>query len=154
MKKLTFIFLLLLTLPIFLYAGIDKNPIELDNLEQEKRYQQLIKELRCVVCQNQAIGDSNAELAQDIRDLVRNNIRNGQSDQQITDFLVERYGDFVLYNTPIKPKTYVLWWGPLGLVLIAFIMLIYFIRRHTKTTATPPTLTDEERQKLKQVLGK
>jgi cytochrome c-type biogenesis protein CcmH len=151
MNKITFI-LILLTLSFNLYA-VDSNPTEFDNPDQEKRYQELIEELRCVVCQNQAVADSNAELAQDIRELVRNQIREGQTDQQITDFMVERYGDFILYNPPLKPKTYVLWLGPLVLVLIAFIVLVYFIRRHAQTTATPPTLTDEERNKITQVLS-
>jgi len=83
---------------------VDKNPIEFANVEQEERFSNLINELRCVVCQNQSVADSNAELAQDVRDLVRNKILEGQTDLQITDFLVDRYGDFVLYNPPLKPK--------------------------------------------------
>jgi len=150
-KTITFL-LILFILPFQLYA-IDRNPIEFADAEQEKRYQALIEEYRCVVCQNQSVADSNAELAQDVRNLVRNKILAGQTDQQITEFLVERYGDFVLYNPPLEPKTYPLWWGPLVLVLLAFIVLIYSIRRHIKTTTTPPTLSDEERNKVKQVLG-
>lgn len=153
MKKRTSFFFILFILPFHLYA-VDKNPIEFTDSEQEQRYHALTQILRCVVCQNQALADSNAELAQDLRDLVRNKIIEGQTDQQITDFLVERYGDFVLYNPPLQPKTYVLWWGPLVLVLVAFIVLLYFIRRHAKTTATPPTLTEEERDKIKQALDK
>jgi len=150
MKKITF-FLILLTLNTY---AVDKNPIEFDNPEQEKRYQELIEELRCVVCQNQSVADSNAELAQDVRDLVRNQIREGQTDQQITNFMVDRYGDFVLYNPPFKAKTYVLWLGPLVLLLVGFFVLFYFIRRHAQTTATLVNLTDEERNKIKQVLEK
>jgi len=152
MKKITF-FLILLTLTFNIYA-VDKNPIEFDNPEQEKRYQELIEELRCVVCQNQSVADSNAELAQDVRDLVRNQIREGQTDQQITNFMVDRYGDFVLYNPPLKAKTYVLWLGPLVLLLVGFIVLFYFIRRHAQTTATLVNLTDQERNKIKQALEK
>ncbi len=146
MKKIIF---LLLIIPIQLYA-VDKNPTEFADVEQEKRFLNLIDELRCVVCQNQSVADSNAELAQDVRDLVRNKILEGQTDQQITDFLVERYGDFVLYNPPLKPKTYVLWLGPLVLVLLAFIVFIYFIRSHAHST--PSTLTEKERNIIKQVL--
>ncbi len=152
MNKRTLLFILL-TLPFSLYA-VDKNPIGFDTPEQEQQYADLIEELRCVVCQNQSVGDSNAELAQDVRDLVRTKISNGESTEQITDFMVERYGDFVLYNPPLKAKTYVLWLGPLVLVLIAFLMLVYFIRRHAQTTVTPQKLSEEERQQLKQVLGK
>ncbi len=150
MKKITLIFLLLAH-PLY---AVDSNPTDFDNPAEEQRFSALIEELRCVVCQNQSVADSNAELAQDIRDLVREKIREGQTDEEITDFMVERYGDFVLYNPPLRPKTYVLWWGPLVLVLIAFLVLVYFIRRHAQTTATPPTLTDEERKKIKQALEK
>ncbi len=146
MKKIIF---LLLIIPIQLYA-VDKNPIEFANVEQEERFSNLINELRCVVCQNQSVADSNAELAQDVRDLVRNKILEGKTDLQITDFLVDRYGDFVLYNPPLKPKTYVLWLGPLVLVLLAFIVFIYIIRSHAKST--PSTLTEKERNIIKQVL--
>ncbi len=151
MQKLI-LFLYFILLPLHLYA-VDKNPTEFANAAQEQLFQELIEELRCVVCKNQAVADSNAELAQDIRDIVRNKILENQTDQQIKDFLVERYGDFVLYNPPLKPKTYVLWWGPLLLVLGAFMVLVYFIRRHAKNTVASPTLTEEERNKIKQVLG-
>ncbi|MEK8016900.1 MAG: cytochrome c-type biogenesis protein [Candidatus Parabeggiatoa sp.] len=144
--------LILLILPFKLYA-VDKNMIEFDTSQQETRFSELTKELRCVVCKNQSVADSNAELAQDVRNLVRNKILEGQTDQQITHFLVERYGDFVLYNPPLQPKTYVLWVGPLVLLLIALIVLIYFIRRHAVTTAAPSSLTEEERNKIKHVLG-
>ncbi len=143
---------ILLSLPFSLYA-VDKNPIAFETPEQEQQYSDLIEELRCVVCQNQSVGDSNAELAQDVRNLVREKIQAGETTEQITDFMVERYGDFVLYNPPLKTKTVVLWIGPIVLVLIAFLMLVYFIRRHANTTVTSPDLTDDERQKLTQALG-
>jgi len=150
MNKLNLFFLLLiLNIPIY---AIDKNPINLDNAEQEARYQKLTNELRCVVCQNQSVADSNAELAQDVRNLVRNKISEGQTNQQINDFLVERYGDFVLYNPPLTEKTYILWLGPFVLMLFAFIILMYFIRRQAKAKSV--TLTDAERDKLNQALGK
>lgn len=149
MKKLT---LLLLLLPLTVFA-IDKHPVEFTNATQATRYQKLIDEFRCVVCQNQSVADSNADLAQDVRDLVRNMVLQGKTDQQISDFLVERYGDFVLYNPPVKPITYLLWAGPLALLLIAVGFLIYLIRRHTIQTAQPPTLTEEEQQKIQQLLN-
>jgi cytochrome c-type biogenesis protein CcmH len=152
MKNILFI-LLLVILPGYLYA-VDKNPITFANPEQESRYQNLTAELRCVVCQNQSVADSNAELAQDIRDLVRNKIIAGQSDEQITDFLVERYGDFVLYNPPVKAKTYLLWLGPVILLLVGLTGLGYFVRRHVQTTAISSSLTATEQQKIKQLLGK
>ena len=150
MNKLHLFFLLLIfNIPIY---AIDKNPINLDNAEQEARYQKLTNELRCVVCQNQSVADSNAELAQDVRNLVRTQISEGQTNEQINTFLVERYGEFVLYNPPLTEKTYVLWLGPFVLMLLAFIILMYFIRRQTKAKSV--TLTDAERDKLNQALGK
>lgn len=133
--------------------AVDKPSAEFANAVQEAHYQQLTAELRCVVCQNQSIADSNAELAQDMRDLIRKMILEGKTDEQITGFLVERYGDFVLYNPPVKPTTYVLWIGPLVLLLLGIAVLVYFVRRHANVTATPPSLTEEERSKLKQVVG-
>jgi cytochrome c-type biogenesis protein CcmH len=150
MNKLHLFFLLLIfNIPIY---AIDKNPINLDNAEQEARYQKLTNELRCVVCQNQSVADSNAELAQDVRNLVRTQISEGQTNEQINTFLVERYGDFVLYNPPLTEKTYILWLGPFVLMLFAFIILMYFIRRQTKAKSV--ALTDAEREKLNQALGK
>lgn len=153
MNKLHLFFLLFLvyTLNIPIYA-IDKNPINFDNAEQEARYQKLTNELRCVVCQNQNVADSNAELAQDVRNLVRTKINQGQTDEQITAFLVERYGEFVLYNPRLTEKTYILWLGPFILMLLAFIILMFVIRRQTKLKSV--ALTDAERQKLNQALGK
>ncbi len=142
----------LLILPFYVHA-VDSNPYEFSNSEQEQRYQQLINELRCVVCLNQSVADSNAELAQDVRDLVRNKINEGQNDKQITAFMVERYGEFVLYDPPFNNKTYLLWIGPLFLILVAIISLLYFIRKHVRTTITKPDLTKEEQDKLKQALG-
>jgi cytochrome c-type biogenesis protein CcmH len=150
--KIKLFVLILFILPFQLYA-VDKNPTEFDTLDQETRFSELTKEFRCVVCQNQSVADSNAELAQDVRNLVRQKILEGQTDQEISDFLIERYGDFVLYNPPLEPKTYVLWLGPLVLVLIALMVLVYFIRRHAKTTTDTPSLTEEERNKIKHVLG-
>ncbi|WP_069469998.1 cytochrome c-type biogenesis protein [Candidatus Marithrix sp. Canyon 246] len=150
MNKLNLFFLLLIfNIPIY---AIDKNPINLDNAEQEARYQKLTNELRCVVCQNQSVADSNAELAQDVRNLVRNQISEGQTNEQISAFLVQRYGDFVLYNPPLTEKTYILWLGPFILMLFAFIILMFFIRRQTKAKSV--ALTDAERDKLNQALGK
>lgn len=149
MKKLI---LLLLLLPLTVLA-IDKHPVEFTHSTQATRYQKLIDEFRCVVCQNQSVADSNADLAQDVRDLVRNMVLQGKTDQEISAFLVERYGDFVLYNPPIKPSTYLLWAGPLVLLLIAVGFLIYLIRRHATQTAQPPTLTEAEQQKIQQLLN-
>ena len=86
--------------------------------EQTQRYQALIAELRCLVCQNQNIADSNAPLAQDLRAQVQEKILAGQSDTEIKRYLVERYGDFVLYRPPVKRSTWLLWGGPFLLLLL------------------------------------
>lgn len=123
------------------------------NATVEERFQKLTAELRCVVCQNQSIADSHAELAQDMRNLIHKMMAEGKTDAEISHFLVERYGDFVLYNPPVKPTTYILWMGPLVLLLIGAGGLGYWVRRHAQTTATPPPLTGEERQKINQLLS-
>jgi len=148
MKKLA---ILLLLLPITVFA-IDKHPVEFSNTTQESRYQKLIDEFRCVVCQNQSVSDSNADLAQDVRDIVRKMVLQGKTDNEISAFLVERYGDFVLYNPPMKPATYLLWLGPITLLFISLLALIYMIRRHATQTAQPIELTEEETQKIQQLL--
>jgi cytochrome c-type biogenesis protein CcmH len=97
----------------------------------EKRLQKLSEELRCLVCQNQTIADSNAELAQDLRREVRSMIKEGKSDKEIVDFMVTRYGDFVLYRPPVKGITLLLWGGPVGLMLLGLFILQRYLRRRT-----------------------
>lgn len=111
----------------------------------EKRLQKLSEELRCLVCQNQTIADSNAELAQDLRREVRAMIKEGKSDKEIVDFMVVRYGDFVLYRPPVKGITLLLWGGPVGLMLLGLFVLQRYLRRRTQriNTETQPLSADE-----------
>ena len=95
----------------------------------EKRLQKLSEELRCLVCQNQTIADSNAELAQDLRREVRTMIKDGKTDKEIVDFMVVRYGDFVLYRPPVKGITLLLWGGPVALMLLGLFILQRYLRR-------------------------
>jgi len=95
----------------------------------EKRLQGLSEELRCLVCQNQTIADSNAELAQDLRREIRGMIKEGKSDKEIIDFMVVRYGDFVLYRPPVKGITLLLWGGPVALMIFGVLALIRYLRR-------------------------
>jgi cytochrome c-type biogenesis protein CcmH len=90
-----------------------------DDPEKQTRYERLVKELRCLVCQNQSLADSDADLAQDLRDEVYRIIQSGKSDEEAVDFLVTRYGDFVLYRPPVKPLTMLLWAGPALLFAVA-----------------------------------
>jgi len=144
--------LLLCLLPTLSYA-IDQNPTEFDTPEQQERFWKLANELRCVVCQNQSVADSNAAIAQDVRDVVRDMILKGKTDDEIYEFLVERYSDYVLYNPPLKPKTYFLWLAPAILLFLALLGLLFAIRHHAKTTVKPESLTEEEQQKIQNALN-
>jgi len=111
----------------------------------EKRLQGLSEELRCLVCQNQTIADSNAELAQDLRREIRGMIKDGKSDKEIVDFMVTRYGDFVLYRPPLKGITLLLWGGPVGLMLVGLFVLQRYLRRRTiRINAEDHPLSAEE----------
>jgi cytochrome c-type biogenesis protein CcmH len=110
----------------------------------------LSEKLRCLVCQNQSIADSNAELAVDLRTQIREQIAAGRSDDQIVEYMVTRYGDFVLYEPPFKPTTILLWVGPLLLLVGGFFILIRNLRRRP---ATEPTLTAEEQERAARLLS-
>lgn len=118
--------------------------------QQEQCYKKLIDELRCLVCQNQSLADSNAKLAQDLRNQVYKMIRAGQSDKKIKDFMVTRYGDFVLYRPPFKTTTFLLWVGPFIILITGFLGLVRFIRQHKKVLVAE--ISGDEKKKLKQLL--
>jgi cytochrome c-type biogenesis protein CcmH len=103
-------------------------PFEFEQADQQQRYQKLIEEIRCLVCQNQSLADSNAGLAQDLRQEVYEMISTGMDDREITDFLVKRYGDFVLFRPPVKGTTWLLWFAPFIFLITALIAVIYFVR--------------------------
>ena len=115
-----------------------------DDPVAEKRLQKLSEELRCLVCQNQTIADSNAELAQDLRREIRGMIGDGKSDKEIIDFMVVRYGDFVLYRPPVKGITLLLWGGPLALMLLGIVALIRHLRRRATRVADDRPLSADE----------
>ena len=98
----------------------------------ENRLMTLAEELRCLVCQNQTLADSNAPLAEDLRNQMRERMRQGQSNKEVVDFLVERYGDFVLYRPPLKGTTILLWFGPLLLLAAGFAVLLRRLQRRRK----------------------
>jgi len=131
MKK--FILLLLLLWSTCVMAGVEVHKFE--NPEQEEQYKRLVTELRCLVCQNQNLADSNAELAQDLRQEVYEMIQNGATDEEIISFMVARYGDFVLYRPPFKTTTAFLWIGPFIILAAGFVILLIFIRKRRQTVA-------------------
>ena len=139
--------LLLALLPSMAWATDAADIAGLD-AAQEARYRSLTSELRCLVCQNQNIADSNAPLAADLRNQVKRQILAGETDAQITHYLTQRYGDFVLYKPPFKAITLLLWLGPALLVLLALITAVGFARRSRASKAAP--VVDEE--KLRKLL--
>jgi cytochrome c-type biogenesis protein CcmH len=147
---------LLMALAIILVAApaFAVNPDEvLPDPALEARARTISAELRCMVCQNQSIDDSNADLARDLRILVRKRIVAGDSDRQVVDYLVSRYGEFVLLKPRLSDKTLLLWGAPVALLLLGGISLLVFAkRRRGKPTGTP--LTMEEQARLNEILGR
>lgn len=120
-----------------------------DNAEQERVYSTLIAELRCLVCQNQTIADSNADLAKDLRSQVYKMLQQGKSRQEIVDFMTQRYGDFVLYNPPMKAKTSLLWLAPVLFLLIGLLVAWSFTR---KRRLAEHSLDSKESEKIRRLL--
>jgi cytochrome c-type biogenesis protein CcmH len=119
------LFLLLLTLLISVCSA-QSVP---GNSDLDLRMMRIAGELRCLVCQNQTLADSNAELAIDLRKQLREKLASGMSDQEVIDFMVQRYGDFVLYKPRLQPSTWLLWFGPFLILIGGLIFLVFRIRR-------------------------
>ena len=141
--------LLLLVAPVLLAK--EAAPLAADP-EMEKRVNDITGELRCLVCQNQTIADSHAELAIDLKNQVRDMVKNGQTQEQIVDYMVQRYGDFVLYRPPVKNTTILLWTGPFLLLAIGLIVLVINLRKRATLVPDDAPLTSEESEKLKTLL--
>src|SRR3954463_9056926 len=127
MRGLQLLSLFALLCATFHVLGQGAQPMPQDPVAN-KRAVQLAEELRCLVCQNQTIADSNAELAVDLRRQIREQIAQGKQDGQIIDFMVERYGDFVLYRPPVKATTLLLWFGPPLLLLSGLVFLFFYLK--------------------------
>jgi cytochrome c-type biogenesis protein CcmH len=119
----------------------------------EARVLHIAEELRCLVCQNETIAASNADLAVDLRRQIRTQLQQGRSEAQIREFMVQRYGDFVLYRPPVKSSTWVLWAGPFVLLLVAAGALVATIRRRRREAAAPAPLSAAEQERLRRLLG-
>ncbi|HRK38540.1 MAG TPA: cytochrome c-type biogenesis protein CcmH [Burkholderiaceae bacterium] len=117
----------------------------------EKRLIEISGELRCLVCQNESLAGSQADLAKDLREEVRGLIKEGKSDKEVKDFLVSRYGDFVLYRPQVKPATYLLWAGPFLLLLAGLFGLVRFLKQRSKEVVDVP-LTEEEKKRAEALL--
>lgn len=113
------------------------------NPEQQEAYETLTSELRCLVCQNQTIADSNAELAADLRRQVQEMLEQGKSREEIVQFMTDRYGDFVLYKPPFKLKTGLLWLGPMAFLLLGLVAVFFVIRHKRAKTTLEPTQAEK-----------
>ena len=140
MKKILF-------LALFIFSSLlfAMDPVEYRSAEEEQRFRNLAAELRCVMCQNQSLADSNAMIAKDLRLELLSLIREGKSDDEIKQFMVSRYTDFVLYEPPIRPSTWLLWFGPL-LILVIGAGSIFVIVRKRSIAMPVNTVLDDDKQ--------
>jgi cytochrome c-type biogenesis protein CcmH len=143
-------FLLMLVLILFSGKSAAVDFRQLENPEQQAAYESLTSELRCLVCQNQTIKDSNAELASDLRRQVYEMLQQGKTKEEIVVFMTDRYGDFVLYNPPFKIITGLLWLGPAFFLLIGLATILFIVRRQRSTPAN--RLSAEQAQKIRKLL--
>ncbi len=150
LPALLVVWLLLGTTPLSATATLES--FKFDTEAEEQHFKDLIAELRCLVCQNQSLADSDAELAHDLRAEVYGMVQEGRSDAEIIDFLVNRYSDFVLYKPPLKPSTYLIWFGPFVLLAIAALLLLRALRRQRKAPVAEISAAD--RARLDALLGK
>lgn len=119
----------------------------------EARARDIGRELRCLVCQNQSIDDSDADLARDLRILVRERLTAGDSDRQVVDYVVSRYGDFVLLRPPVKPMTWALWFGPAIIAAVGLLAIVLFFRRRAGAAADPASpLSEAEEQRIARLM--
>lgn len=150
LRLIASILLLTLTAPVFA-----QNANTLSEKEVETRAVRIQKTLRCVVCQNQSIADSNSTLAEDMRGLVEHRVRLGDSDEEVRDYMQARYGDFVLMKPPVKAYTWLLWFGPLILFGGAGAWYVMNVRKPAEARMQDDAdLTPEEQARLKNILGK
>ncbi|SFB39571.1 cytochrome c-type biogenesis protein [Azotobacter beijerinckii] len=154
MKQLLRAALLGLALSMAAHAAIDTYEFKSD--AERERYRSLIEELRCPKCQNQNIADSDAPIAMDLRREIYRMLGEGQSDEQIVDYLVARYGDFVRYKPPLDARTLLLWYGPAGLLAVGFGVLALILVRRRRGIADPASnaLSPAERERLATLLDK
>ncbi|WP_067865028.1 cytochrome c-type biogenesis protein [Neptuniibacter marinus] len=147
--------LIVIFIPLSVFAAIDT--FEFKDDATRDRFNELTFELRCPKCQNQNLQDSNSPIAADLRNEVYKMVQDGKGNNEIKDFLVARYGEFVLYNPPVNETTYILWYGPFGLVVIGIIVLIAVSRKRKRSDQKDDSethLNNDEAERLNDILGK
>ena len=145
---------MLLTLLSSICLSVQASPVEtylFKNEVSQKRYQALVKELRCPKCQNQNLADSNSQIAVDLRQEVYEMIELGKADAEIVNFMVERYGEFVLYRPRVSSMTYILWFGPVIFLMVGIIIVIVMVRRKPNLKEKK-SLSSEQQDQLNQIL--
>jgi cytochrome c-type biogenesis protein CcmH len=147
MRKLLWVWVLALSAAPFAVGAREAPPVGQDPVI-ERRMMALAEELRCLVCQNQTLADSQADLAADLRQEIRELMQKGQSDEQVKRYLVARYGDFVLYRPPLKSTTWLLWFGPAVLLVAGLTALYMVLLRRRRLAAAEPLDADQERRAL------
>ena len=141
MKYLFLSVIMLASLPLFAVAK-EAQPSS-DDPALDERMMNLSRELRCLVCQNETLADSRADLAEDLRSQIREQMKAGKSDKEIVAYLTARYGKFILYNPPIDPTTYLLWFGPFVLLLAGLFVLFRYVKQRRELIIDQPLSADE-----------
>jgi cytochrome c-type biogenesis protein CcmH len=150
--KRAWLLLLMLCVITPAFAQVRRPEPVKDDPAIEQRLNKLSQELRCLVCQNETLADSRADLAEDLRDEIREQMKAGKSDKEIIAFLTERYGQFILYRPQVTPTTYLLWFGPFVLLLLGLFVLFAYIRQRRELIPEKP-LTSDERKRAEEMLG-
>ena len=151
MRFLWIVFLVVFSLPADPAFAVEPDEM-MDDPALEARARDIGKQLRCVVCKNQNIDSSNAPLAKDLRLLVRERLKAGDTNQEVIDFVVARYGDYVLLRPPVRAGTFLLWFGPLIFVLAGGGLAWFFFRTQRSPAATTETLSADEKRRVNELL--
>ena len=149
MKRPVVLFLLLLLSCMAFALATVAAQSAADDPAMEARLRNLSQELRCLVCQNETLADSRADLAEDLRREIREQMKAGKTDQEIIAFLTQRYGDFVLYRPPVKPTTYLLWFGPFVLLVAGLAILFRYVKQRRDSNNDQPLTKDEHARAAK-----
>jgi len=144
MKRTALLLILFFCVSLAIVAK-DAQPSAADPVLEE-RVMKLSRELRCLVCQNETLADSRADLAEDLRGQIREQMKAGKSDKEIIAYLTDRYGKFILYNPPIDPTTYLLWFGPFILLLAGLFFLFRYLKQRRDLITEQPLSADERRR--------